>query len=304
MERDYRPRGLAENPPTLERETFAGKIVVVTGASYPNSIGAEIAKAFARHGALAVHTVSTERGETAGDALSYELIHSGAFYSRHIIADVSDPESVAQMAETIKNGFGRVDVVVNNAGINPKEDLFHRLPADEYTRAFNVNARGAALVSGALLTLFDKTDGGVIINVSSTVGNYGNKNQAAYAMAKGALDALTKTQALEVGPRNIRVITVSPGLVANTEMTKGMSPIILRIMEEQTPHGLATAEDVARIVLELAHPESTITGQNIEVDGGLGALTPIARDAAFAAVRADLEEQVRARRAAIAAAKE
>ncbi len=292
MDRDFRPPGLPEHPLLLEATTFNGMVVVITGASRLNGLGAEMARQFAKAGASGIVTISTQNSAEDGIALSQELLALGAEKTLHITADLKNSHQVAEMAAKIREQFGRVDVIVNNAGINPKEAPFQKLDKKEYLRAFYANTLSAVFVSEELLTLFPK-DGGSIINISSTVGVYGNKNQAAYAISKAALIGFTNTMALELQSRNIRVNAVSPGLVSGTEMTANLPDVATEAMRARSPHDLATQEDVAKVVIELAHPQSTITRMNIEVDGGLGSATPLARDEAAKAIFQELRSKAR-----------
>lgn len=179
--------------------------------------------------------------------------------------DVSNKEeAVAAIAQIIEK-YGRIDVLVNNAGIT-KDNLFIRMSDEQWDDVITTNLSSAFYVSNPVVKVMMKQRSGVIINMSSVVGVYGNAGQANYAAAKAGLIGFTKSLAKELGSRGIRVNAIAPGFI-NTDMTKDLDTskftdfIPLKRMGE--------VEDIAKTVRFLAEDGTYITGQVIGVDGGL-----------------------------------
>lgn len=179
--------------------------------------------------------------------------------------DVTDLESVnAGISEIIKK-YGKIDALVNNAGIT-RDGLFMRMSAENWNAVINTNLNSAYNVTNVVAKLMIKQRYGSIVNMSSVVGVYGNAGQANYAAAKAGLIGFTKALAKELGSRNIRVNAVAPGFI-QTDMTKDLK---LDGVEDHIPlRRLGQPEDIAKTVKFLIEDAQYITGQVIQVDGGL-----------------------------------
>ena len=180
--------------------------------------------------------------------------------------DVSNQEEVDENIAKIIEKYGRIDILVNNAGIT-RDDLFIRMGEDKWNAVINTNLNSAFYVSKPVVKLMMKQRSGAIVNTTSVVGLYGNPGQANYSAAKAGLVGFTKSLAKELGSRGIRVNAVAPGFIA-TDMTKDlgntdeyMKMIPLKRMGE--------AVDIAKAVKFLALDAEYVTGQVLQVDGGL-----------------------------------
>ena len=179
--------------------------------------------------------------------------------------DVSDKEACAKAVEEVITEFGRLDVLVNNAGIT-RDGLFMRMNADNWEAVINTNLNSAFYMTNPVVRIMMKQRSGCIINMSSIVGVYGNAGQANYSAAKAGLIGFTKSLAKEIGSRNIRVNAIAPGFI-QTDMTKGLEET--KIAEHIALNRLGNPEDIAKTVKFLAEDGTYITGQVIGVDGGL-----------------------------------
>ena len=226
--------------------------VLITGGS--RGIGAAAVRAFARRGDQVVFLY--EQDHAAARAVAGE---TGA---RAICADVSDPAAVAEAFSTL----GRLDVLVNNAGICHYGLMSQTSPA-VWDRIFAVNVRGMYLCINAATPLLLQNHQGCIINVASMWGQVGASCEAAYSASKGAVLALTKALAQELGPSGIRVNAIAPGVIL-TDMVQGVAAETMEALRQETPlarHG--TPEDVAQAMLYLAQAQF-VTGQVLPVNGG------------------------------------
>lgn len=228
------------------------KQVLITGGS--RGIGAAAVRLFAGMG----YAVSFlyEKNHAAAQALANE---TGA---NAICCDVSDREAVLRAVSALND----VDILINNAGIC-HYGLISQITPEEWNRIFAVNVGGVYNCVNAVLPFMLQRQAGCIINVASMWGQVGASCEAAYSASKGAVIALTKALAQELGPSGIRVNCVSPGVIP-TDMTKNVSEEVLRELAEQTPIGKnGTTEDVAQAFLYLAEAPF-VTGQNLAVNGG------------------------------------
>ena len=226
--------------------------IVITGGS--RGIGAACVRLFAARG----DTVSFlyEKEHEAAQAVARE---TGA---RAICCDVADARAVSRAFSEI----GPVDVLVNNAGIC-HYGLISQITPDEWRRIFAVNVDGAFYCIRAALPSMLERQSGAIVNVSSMWGQVGASCEAAYSATKGALIALTKALAKELGPSNIRVNAVAPGVI-QTDMCSGIASEVLESLREETPiERLGTATDIAQAVAYLADAPF-VTGQILGVNGG------------------------------------
>ena len=179
--------------------------------------------------------------------------------------DVSDAESVNECVSKVMEKFGRIDVLVNNAGIT-SDNLMLRMNHDDWNAVINTNLTGAFNMTKPIVKIMMKQRSGSIVNMSSIVGVMGNAGQANYSAAKAGLIGFTKSLAKELGSRNIRVNAIAPGFI-KTDMTKGLD--IDSFAEHIPLKRLGEAEDIAVTVKFLAVDGKYITGQVIGVDGGL-----------------------------------
>ena len=226
--------------------------VLITGGS--RGIGAAAVRAFAARGDRV--TFLYEKHHAAAQAVAAE---TGA---TAICADVADEAAVAAAFA----GLEELDVLINNAGIC-HYGLLSQTPQAVWDRIFAVNVRGAYLCTNAAMPLFLKRRRGAIINVSSMWGQVGASCEAAYSASKGAILALTKALAKELGPSGIRVNAVAPGVIL-TDMVAHVDPEVLDSLREETPlERYGRPEDVANAMVYLAGAEF-ITGQILPVNGG------------------------------------
>lgn len=179
--------------------------------------------------------------------------------------DVSDAKLVEDSIAKIMEQFGRIDVLVNNAGIT-RDNLFMRMGENQWLDVINTNLNSAYYVTNPVAKIMIKQREGAIINMASVSGVYGNAGQANYSAAKAGLIGMTKALAKELASRNIRVNAVAPGFI-QTDMTKDLP--VEKIVERIPLKTLGTPEDIAKTVKFLAVDAQYITGQVIGVDGGL-----------------------------------
>ncbi len=241
-----------------------GRTALVTGGSrgIGRAIALDLASAGARVG------VSYVSNASAADATVAEIQAAGG-EARAFVSDVSQPESV----EGLVKGFlawtgGRIDILVNNAGIT-RDGLVMRMSDSDWKAVLDTNLTGTFLVTRAVSRTMIKQRFGRIINVSSVVGLMGNPGQANYAASKAGLIGFTKSLAKELGSRNILVNAVAPGFI-HSEMTEGLGDDLKRKYLEQLPVGrFGEPQEVAALVVFLAAEGTYITGQVINVDGGI-----------------------------------
>jgi 3-oxoacyl-[acyl-carrier protein] reductase len=243
---------------------LAGKTAVITGAS--KGIGAGIAKAFAKEGANVV--VNYARGKDDAERVSAEIQKSGG-KAIAVQADVSRQSDVDRLFEVAKETFGSVDILVNNAGVYEFAPI-EQITEASYRRMFDLNVLGTVLSTQAAVKLMNSS--GSIINVSSVASLTPVPSGSLYGGTKGAVDVITRSLALELGPRNIRVNSLAPGLV-ETEGTRAAGTSEGEFKDfalSRTPLGRVGApEDIAKVAVFLASDDSGwITGEVLPVGGG------------------------------------
>ena len=251
------------NPPSKQ---LAGKVAVVTGAS--KGIGASIARHLAAEGASVV--VNYASSKSGADKIVAEITKAGG-KAIAVQADVAQKTEVERLFAETKKAFGRLDILVNNAGIYEFSSL-EDLTEEHFHKQFNLNVLGLILVSQAAARLFP-SDGGSIINISSIVSTLAFPNAAVYSGTKGAVDAITRSLAAELGPRRIRVNAIRPGMV-ETEGTHAAGieeSEMQKQVKAQTPLGrLGQPGDIAGAAVFLASATSSwITGETLIIAGGL-----------------------------------
>jgi 3-oxoacyl-[acyl-carrier protein] reductase len=240
------------------------QVAIVTGGA--QGIGLAIAAAIgARGGRVLVADVD---GAQAKEAVS-SLAASGAEIDA-VAADVTSERDQSDLVEACIARFGRLDLLVNNAGVT-RDGYIAKLTEADFDLVVDVSLKGAWLGTRAVAPLFRQQKSGCIVNISSLSGKVGNPGQTNYSAAKAGLIGLTKAAAKELGPSGVRVNAVQPGLI-RTAMTLAMKPEIFASKEAEVPLGRAgTPEEVADAVVYLASPlASYVTGAVIEVSGGRG----------------------------------
>lgn len=241
-----------------------GKVAVVTGAS--KGIGAAIAKQLAAEGASVV--VNYASSQTAADQVVAEIIRNGG-NAVAVKADVSNKADVERLFTATKNAYGDIDILVNNAGIYTPAPL-EEISADHFHKQYDLNVLGLLITTQEAVKYFNKT-GGSIVNISSVVSSLGLPGMSVYSSTKAAVDAVTRSLAKELAPRNIRVNSVNPGMV-ETEGLHATGIIEQRqYMETITPLGrIGQPEDIAPAVAFFASQDSSwISGETLYITGGL-----------------------------------
>lgn len=236
------------------------KVALVTGAS--RGIGKACALELANAGYDIV--INYAGNEEAANKTVSEIKDLG----QNAVAkkfDVSNKEAVDAAIAEIMEEFGRIDVLVNNAGIT-RDNLFMRMKEEEWLAVINTNLNSAYFVTNPVSKIMIKQRSGAIVNMASVSGVYGNAGQANYSAAKAGMIGFTKSLAKELASRNIRVNAVAPGFI-QTDMTKDLP--VDKIVERIPLKTLGQPEDIARTVKFLAVDANYITGQVIGVDGGL-----------------------------------
>ncbi len=243
----------------------AGRVVVITGGS--KGIGRAVAMRFAGEKARII-LAHYDPDEEAADETLGTLAKQGIEAESHRV-DVSSFEAVDVLFKDILSRFGRVDVVVNNAGIT-RDTLVMRMSEEEWDMVLRVNLKSVFNCTHAVLRPMVKQRGGSIVNISSVVGLIGNAGQANYAASKAGILGLTKSVAREVAARQVRVNAVAPGFI-QTEMTDVLPEQVKEGFLQQIPlRRIGTPGDVAEAVYWLCSDAAGyITGHTIHVNGGM-----------------------------------
>jgi len=242
-----------------------GKVAVVTGAS--KGIGAGIARALGEAGASVVVNYASDK---TGAEKAVADIKSRGGKAIAVQGDVSKGPDVKRLFDETRKAFGKLDVLVNNAGVYkfaPIEETSEK----EYERQFGTNVLGPLLATREALPLFG-SEGGSVINISSIVSRMGLPGSAIYAGTKGALDTITQVLASELGPRKIRVNSINPGMVESegTHAAGVIGSDLQKNVEASAPLGrIGQPEDVAKVAVFLASDDSGwLTGERISASGG------------------------------------
>lgn len=245
------------------------RVCLITGGAA--GIGKATALLFAAEGAK---VVICDMNEEAGQAVVQQLGPDAAFYK----VNVADRQAVQEWVDAVVAKYGRIDVLVNNAGIT-RDGLFVKVKDGELVKqmseaafdsVISVNLKGVFNCAQAVAPVMIRQESGVILNASSVVGLYGNFGQTNYVATKSAVIGMTKVWARELGRYNVRVNAVAPGFIL-TEMVQKMPEQVLDGMRSKTPLGrLGTPEEVAAVYLWLSSDEASfVHGSTISVDGGI-----------------------------------
>ncbi len=239
------------------------KVAVITGAA--RGIGFSIAEMLSEHGATSVIIdIDQEAVSTAVQKIDDQGNKAIGF-----AADVTNSDEIASIFKEINKELGKIDILINNAGIT-KDGLLMKMKEADWDAVINVNLKGTFICTQKVCRYMLKSRSGAIINIASVVGLMGNAGQANYAASKGGIIALTKSSAKEFASRNIRVNAIAPGFI-QTEMTDKLPQEIIDSYSSAIPLSrMGTVKDVANLCIFLASEEAGyITGQTIQVDGGL-----------------------------------
>lgn len=244
---------------------LAEKITVVTGGA--RGIGRSTALLFAQEGA---HVAILDRDGEGAERTRQEIERLGGV-ALAFETDVTDAQSVNEAFAALSEQFGKLDALVNNAGI-AKSGLFEQMTKDDWDAVWQTNLQGTINCTQAAIALLKKGVMPRVINIASILARTHRKKLSAYSASKGAVANISRTLALELGPSGIRVNYIMPGFI-RTDMTESLASkrLYRKVLEWRTPlNRLGAPEDVAKVALFLASSDSDfVTGEGITVDGGL-----------------------------------
>lgn len=258
-------RSVSSSPSQLRMVADDAKVCLVTGAS--RGLGRAIAIELGKQGQKVVVNYA---GSKEGAESCVEEIKAAGGDAIAVQANCGDPDSIAEMFKTVKEEYGTVDVLVNNAGIT-KDTLVMRMKPDQWQSVIDVNLSGVFYTTQQFFKVAMRKKSGRIINISSVVGQIGNPGQANYAAAKGGVIGMTMSNAKEFGSRGITVNCVCPGFI-NSDMTAELPAEYLDTVKQGIPLGrLGEPDEVAGMVrfLALDPAANYITGHCFNVDGGI-----------------------------------
>jgi len=247
----------------LQGQPLNNSIALVTGAS--RGIGSAIALELGKHGATVIGTATSASG---AEQITQSLQQAG-IKGIGLALDVNDAAQIESVLKAIREQFGDVSVLVNNAGIT-RDTLLMRMNEDDWDSVLSTNLKSVFRMSQAVLRPMMKARAGRIINISSVVGHMGNAGQVNYAAAKAGMAGFTKSLAREVGSRGVTVNCVAPGFI-DTDMTRALSEVQRDDLLKHIPLGrLGQVQDIAAAVSFLASPAASyISGETLHVNGGM-----------------------------------
>lgn len=244
--------------------SLEGTVVVVTGAG--KGIGRAIAEELGQGGAKVV--VNYSQSKAQAEDLVAQLRQRGFPESVAIQADVSDAEQAARLIEDTVKHFGRIDALVNNAGINVDRTM-KKMSVDDWNKVIQTDLNSCFYTVKAAQSYFIQQGSGTIINISSFVGQMGNFGQANYAAAKAGIIGFTKVAALELARSNVTVNAICPGFI-ETEMFSGIPDNVKESILKRIPLGrIGRPQEIARAVHYLIVDGAYITGQTLNINGGI-----------------------------------
>jgi dehydrogenase/reductase SDR family protein 4 len=245
---------------------LSGQVAVITGSS--RGIGRSIAESMTRAGAKVV--ISSRKSEACEKVVT--SIQGAGGEAISVPCNVSDPAQLQNLVDRTIEAWGRLDILVCNAAVNPYFGPMDTMPEDAYDRIMNCNVKSNFLLTRMAAPLMASGGGGNIILISSIGGNQGSNTLAIYGISKAADSSLTKSLAIEWGSRGIRANCIAPGLI-KTDMSRALweNEKLLKNVEEGTPvHRIGQPEDIGGVAVFLASKAASyITGQTIVVDGGI-----------------------------------
>ena len=239
------------------------QIALVTGAS--RGIGAAIAQALGRNGAVVIGTATSE----AGAEQITKALQAAGIKGQGLALDVNNTEQIDALIDQIAKSYGDIGILVNNAGIT-RDTLLMRMKEDDWAAVISTNLSSVYRLSQAVMRPMMKARQGRIISISSIVGHTGNAGQVNYAAAKAGVSGFTKSLAAELGSRGVTVNCVAPGFI-DTDMTRELPEKVRDDLLGRIPLGkLGHVDDIAAAVVFLASPSAAyITGETLHVNGGM-----------------------------------
>lgn len=241
-----------------------GKVTIITGGA--NGIGRETAQLFVKEGArVAVADFNEEAGQSLVDELNRQTDGSAVF----VKLDVSDPDNVQAMVDTVLTKWEVIDILINNAGIT-QDSMLTKMSIEQWQRVIDVNLNGVFYCTRFVAPHMVQRGKGKIINTSSIVGVQGNIGQTNYAATKAGVIGMTKTWAKELGYKGIRVNAVAPGYIETGMVAKVPEKVIQSMVDKVPLRSFGQPSDIAYAYLYLASDESNyVNGTVLEVNGGL-----------------------------------
>jgi acetoacetyl-CoA reductase/3-oxoacyl-[acyl-carrier protein] reductase len=242
---------------------LSGQYALVTGAS--RGIGRAIATMLAAEGATV--GLNYRSGANEAQALAQELRDRGS-QTLLLQGDVSERSTWTDMVQKIRTAWGRLDILVNNAGIT-RDKTLRKMNDDDWLEVIHTNLNACYFGVTAVMPMMIEQNHGRIVNISSFVGQAGNFGQANYAASKGGIIAFTKTAAMEVARHNVTVNSLAPGFTLTDMLSKVPEPVQKQILSRIPLGRFGKPEEVAKAVLFLAADGDYITGQQININGGV-----------------------------------
>ncbi|MFI8686664.1 3-oxoacyl-ACP reductase FabG [Rossellomorea sp. NPDC077527] len=241
-----------------------GKVALITGAA--NGIGYAASETFIKEGC---HVALVDFNQETGEEKARQLNDLGTGKAAFFQGDVADRSSVDSFVKEVKERFGKIDILINNAGIT-RDGMVHKLSSEDFQKVLDVNLTGVFNCTQAVLPHLIAQGKGKIINTSSVSGVYGNVGQTNYAATKAAVVGMTKTWAKELGRKGINVNAVAPGFT-ETGMVASVPEKVIDQMKAMIPLGrLGKPDDIAKAYLYLASDDSDyVNGTVLHVDGGI-----------------------------------